>query len=81
MKPRKTAARRKPKVRPKRKVASLPASTSGAPAMNDHFDEPSIPARNEAVSVEGLGPTRAQTEDTDFCGLCNETIMDASDLH
>lgn len=81
MKPGKTAARRKPKKRLKREVASSPAPISDGPAENDRFDEPATPGRNESVSMETADAVRTRREDPDVCGLNDETTVDASDLH
>ena len=68
----KTLAGRKPKKHSRQKAPSLPVPASDSYIENDRFDEPSIPNRDAAGT---------RREDPDVCGLDNETIPDASDLH
>jgi hypothetical protein len=81
MTPGKTPASRKPKKRPKREVAPLPTPASDGPVENDRFDEPSLQNRESAVSMEKADEVRTRREDPDVCGLDDETVLDASDLH
>jgi hypothetical protein len=79
MNPRKTAAKRNQKGRPKRKVVSLPAAPG--PAENNRLDEPTTLDRNDVVSMEISGSVKTRREDPDVCGIDDETILDSMDLH
>ncbi len=55
------------------------------PAVTDQpeefFDEPATPPRQSIVPVEEPIPSPQRDEDTDACGLPDETQTRGSDLH
>ena len=64
---------------------SLPASEATAEAKvaapETPYDEPAVPKAEPAVPVERPPPAVGPEQESDPCGLADEAITPASDLH